>query len=502
MKKKAIFHNIIGGFSNFGFMFFTSLIFLPYYFNFISNEVYGIWLGGISLLSLFSIFEANLSLILTQQLAVKLTKNELSEFSKYLTSAVFFAMCSSVVIIMGTYIFKTNIFHLISDSELNIKLFSDSFFIYSISLSLTIISSYIGSVFQVYLVTLKQPIYNIIASFIGVLFTVIYVSEFGVLSIAIGYLLKSSIYSILVIIGAFKILRSNNIVYEFSFFSLRKLLKGIGLPFLSKIMLTSTSNVQNFIIALYIGSSTTTVFEITKKLPYMNISLINIFAMATFTSFALLYSESKNDATNESYTKYYFDLIRILLVSSLTIIFIIEKDFIRLWVGLDKYAGIFILALICICCLLDQLRMILAQQYYSKGKYNLTAITDSIYSILFIISAVILIPIYGLIGIVFSGIISNIFYFAICKFFENKSKVNIVSKIITKTLFLDLMLVSIISFLSMSLLNQFHENAFVTLVVATFTFTLIIFYYYRREKPLFSFLIINFAKPLLNKKNL
>ena len=80
MKKKAIFHNIIGGFSNFGFMFFTSLIFLPYYFNFISNEDYGIWLGGVSLLSLFSIFEANLSLILTQQLAVKLTKMSYQNF--------------------------------------------------------------------------------------------------------------------------------------------------------------------------------------------------------------------------------------------------------------------------------------------------------------------------------------------------------------------------------------------------------------------------------------
>lgn len=500
MKKKAIFHNIIGGLSNFGFIFFTTIFLLPYYFTFINNEDYGIWLGGISFISLASIFEANLSLILTQQLAKKLVENKLLEFSKYLTAAIFFSICTSIIIILGTYFFKENIFHLVSEKEIDIKLFSNSFFLYSISLSLTIIAGYLGSVFQVYLITIKQPIYSIIASFFGVLCTVILVSHYGVLSIAIGYLVKSSVYLFFITIGASKILKANNIILIFSYKYLRKLLKSIGLPFISKLMMTSTMNIQNFIISLTIGSSITTIYDITKKLPLINISLINIIAMATFTSFSLFYSEVNDKLIRDNYTRKYFDFIRVLLFVSLTTIFIIGKDFIRLWVGLDKFAGIDILGLICVCCLLDQLRLLLAQQYYANGKINLTSLTDSIYAILFIIITIIILPVMGLKGIILAGIFSNLFYFAVCKFFEIKNKINVVAQIITKTLFIDIIIVSFISFISYSILRLFPENIFTTLVVAISSLIILIIIYYNKEKTLINFIINKFIKPLLQTK--
>ena len=38
MKKLAIIHNFLGGFLNVAFLFFSTIIFLPYYFEFISND--------------------------------------------------------------------------------------------------------------------------------------------------------------------------------------------------------------------------------------------------------------------------------------------------------------------------------------------------------------------------------------------------------------------------------------------------------------------------------
>ena len=494
MRKKAIIHNIIGGFSNFGFAFLTSIIFLPYYFKFISIADYGIWLGGISLLSLVSIFEANISLILTQQLGKQLINKNPLKFSKYLSAAIFFSLCVSVLIICITYFLKENITSWISPDEIEKKLFSNSFFLYSISLSLTIISGYIGSVFQVFLITFKQPIYNLIASFVGVFFTIWLVPSQGVLAIAFGFLIKSILYTLLIVLGSIKILKYNKINICFNLTYLPELLYSIGLPFISKVMMTSAMSAQNFLVAATISASATTIFEITKKLPLINISLVNIIAMATFTSFSLFYSENGDNSKLHKYTKHYFNLVRVLLVISLGSIFLIGQDFVTLWVGADKFGGNFLLALICIGAMSDQLRMILAQQYYALGKFNLTSITDLIFAISFFIFAALLMSILGLKGIVLSGILANVICFVVSSFLEKKRGVEMVPHIITKTLMIDLIIVISISAITMLILQLFIVSDLLKLLLIILSILSLIFIFYKKEQLLFKFLILKFNK--------
>ena len=106
----------------------------------------------------------------------------------------------------------------------------------------------------------------------------------------------------------------------------------------------------------------------------------------------------------------------------------------------------------------------------------------------------------GLKGIILAGIFSNLFYFAVCKFFEIKNKINVVAQIITKTLFIDIIIVSFISFISYSILRLFPENIFTTLVVAISSLIILIIIYYNKEKTLINFIINKFIKPLLQTK--
>ncbi len=89
MKKKAILHNSLASLSNFAFTAITSIVLLPYYFKFIDKEMYGIWLGGISFLMLFSVFDANIALILTQKLGQHWIRQEKVKFAKFLFAALF-----------------------------------------------------------------------------------------------------------------------------------------------------------------------------------------------------------------------------------------------------------------------------------------------------------------------------------------------------------------------------------------------------------------------------
>lgn len=492
MKKKAIFHNILGAFSNYFFLFLTSILLLPYYFKFISVPDYGIWLGGISFLSLFSVLEANISFILTQQLSVKWTHKNPVEFSKYFSSAFFFGLVVSFLIVGATYFFKDTLTAWVSlDKQVN-TLFSNSFLIYAISLSFTIISSFINSVTQVFLRTLLSPIFNIISSIIGIAYTLWAIPTQGIIAIAAGNMVKSFIYFLLVSIYVFNLLKEKKIPYCFDFGYVIRLLKNIGLPMISKIGMTMAVSMQNFIVAMTISASATTIFDITRKLPVVSQMLINVISVATFTSFSLFYSEQKSGEGNHKYTSYYFSIIQILLFIGLTGIFLIGQDFVTIWVGPDKFGGNILLALVCVAVLTDQMRLVLSQQYYAIGKFTLTAITDSIFALSFIILAFILIPSFNLKGIVLAGIFANIIYFCFCFYLEKRRKINLVYLVINKSFFFDLLIIIAISAISKYGYEFYRGQIIIDLSIVVSAMTLLCIIFYQRNRTLFDFIYFEF----------
>ena len=494
MKKLAIVQNFVGAFSNFVFLFLTSIILLPYYFKFVSTSDYGIWLGGISFLSLVSVLEANIGLILTQQLAEKWTKNKPDEFSKYLTAALLFGLAISSFIILFTYFFEDTLSTWLSHKKHIENSFKTSFFLYAISLSITIISSYVSSVSQVFLKTLLPPFFNIFASIIGIAYTVWAIPSQGIIAIAAGNLIKGAIYGVLLSIYVCKILGEKKISLIIEFSYITKLIRNISLPFISKIGMTIATSMQNFIIAASISASATTIFDITKRLPFMIQAVINMIAVSTFTSFSLFYSERKNSTSNHAYTNYYFSLIRILLLLALMGIFFIGQDFITLWVGFDKFGGNLLLALLCIMALTDQLRLILSQQYYAIGKFAITSITDSIFAVSFMIMALVLIPNLKLNGIVLAGIIANIVYFMVCFYYEKKNHINLVSHIINKSFFVDLSVILIISAVAKLAFEYYRGALFLEglIILSAITFACILFY--QKNKKLAGFVFSSFKK--------
>jgi O-antigen/teichoic acid export membrane protein len=494
MKKKAVFHNILGAFSNFIFLFLTSIVLLPYYFRFISSADYGIWLGGISFLSLVSVLEANISFILTQQLADKWTGKQPLEFSKYLSSAVLFGVAASALIITATFFLKETLSGWVSSGKPVREIFSDSFFLYAVSLSFTITFGYINSVTQVFLRTLLTPVFNIIGSICGIAYTIIAIPTQGILAIAMGNLVKSIVYSTLVGIYVIILLKEKQIPFCFELSYLWKLIRNIGLPFISKVGMTLAVSIQNFIVATTISASATTMFDITKKLPLMVQMFINMITVSTFTSFSLFYSEQKNHESRHEYTNHYFTFVRILLLIPLAMIFLIGQDFVTVWVGPDKFGGNILLALLCMTALSDQLRLILAQQYYAIGKFNLTSITDTIFALSFMIIAFLLIPHLKLSGIVLAGILANICYFTACLFLEKRNKVSMVPNIINRQLLFDMMIVLLISAASKTVYEAFRGNHAAGAATVSCAMIVLCAIFYVKEKALLNFMFLKFGK--------
>ena len=492
MKKLAIIQNFLGSIVNFSFLFVSSIVLLPYYFQFISAEDYGIWLGGISLLSLASVLEANISLILTQQLGSKWVSKEISEFSKYLFASLILGVLIFVLITLTTYFLKDLIFNLISSESNEIYLFSKAFVIYSFSLGFGILNSFIGSISQVFLKTKWPPVFNLISSIVAIIYIYWAVSFEGVLALAWGLLIRNFSYFFLISIYSFLLLKIEKIPFLLDKTYFNIIVKSIVLPFLSKIGMTIATNSQNFIVGITIAATTVTIFDITKKVPFIIIMLINMVGVSTFTSFSLFYSEQKSN-NSHYYTEYYFTFIRILLLLSLSFAFILTKDFVNVWVGLDKFGGDLILALICLTALLDQLRISLSQQYYTIGNYIFTAKTDAFFAIVFIVLVFILIPIFQLNGIVLAGILANIFYFIFCFIYEKYKNINLIISIFNLSFLKDLTGV-----LFLTLITKFSyeiiDNYFLKTLLILSSIILMLLFVYFRHKFLIEFILLKFLK--------
>jgi O-antigen/teichoic acid export membrane protein len=492
MKKLAIIHNFLGAFYNFAFLFFTSILLLPYYFKFISTEDYGIWLTGISLLSLTSVLEANISLILTQQLGNKWVNNNLSEFSKYYFAAIILGILIFSFILLSTYFLKDSIANWISTQNNQSSLFSKSFFVYSISLGLGILTGFISSLTQVLLKTKWPPVFNLLSAILGVTYTIWAVSFQGVLAIAFGLLIKNLVYFLLISGYSFFLIKKEKIPFLFEISYVKKIIKNIGLPFISKLAMTIASNSQNFIIGITIAATTTTIFDITKKIPFIIIMVINMVGVSTFTSFSLFYSEQKYNIIHP-YTKHYFTFIRILLLILLFPAFILGKDFIYIWVGLDKFGGNVLLAMICFTALLDQLRVSLSQQYYTIGKYNFTSITDAFFALIFILLAFVFIPIYKLNGIVLAGIVANVLYFIFCFVYEKFNNISLVINVLNLSFFIDIIGIVLLTIIT-KFTYEIFDDYYLKIMIALSSIIIVLLLTYKRHKIVFELILTNFLK--------
>lgn len=216
-----------------------------------------------------------------------------------------------------------------------------------------------------------------------------------------------------------------------------------------------------------------------------------MLGVSTFTSFSLHNSEQKNII--HPYTKHYFTIIRILLLILLFSAFILGKDFVYFWVGLDKFGGNILLAMICFTALLDQLRISLSQQYYTIGKYNFTAITDTFFALMFILFAFILIPTFKLNGIVLAGILANVLYFIFCFVYEKNNNIGLLKNVLNLSFFLDVIGIIILTIIT-KYTYEIFDNYYLKIMIAICSILIVSLLAFKRHKIAVDLILTNFLK--------
>lgn len=388
---------------------------LPFYFNYISQEQYGLWLAISGLVALISVVDMG-----ADQYLMTIVSNDKKFFSKdigsyVLSTLVIKTLVSLLFLIVGLVVF---IF-----LPLVIKIESAFLSIakqtFTLSLLLLILNLYSGTISTIAYARHHLSLVNGLASLSSVLTsigTILLLSlGFDIIAFPVSLLLFGSlqlIYLLYYSINKYPHIEFN--IKNYKFQNIRPMMNfSFSFQVLKLLFMVRTQYIAIAINNL-VGPSAVASYNLTSRLVQMVPVFSSKIALPFFPSFSKYFAINNIRDASEIFTKinkiiFRFSIFSIIICVSIT------KPFVVLWVGSSAYAGNGILALLCIYALIISCLSGFGIVIYSSKNFEKWSFISFI-EIIFIFLLSYLFSInYGFIGIVFgfvcASLISQVYLF-------------------------------------------------------------------------------------------
>lgn len=377
--------NSIAGIANILFAIIISIILVPIYLRFFSISLWGSWLASGSIINMFSVFEAGLSLILTQKLSVAKAKNDNNFINIYFNGILITSLISAFIFLIGIFIIPYIPELVKVQSEYNESLLKGLFYSL-ISTALTVFTIPYLVIPQVYLKPLLPGLLNLFALIFSVVVILICLNlNYGISSIGLGYLCKSLIIFIGNFIYSFTLIKEYKVVkYQINTKEISLLFKEITFPFISRLSNILTNSTQNLAIAFFISPNMVAIYDFTSKITITIKMLLNTIGMATFSGFSLTFANSDRNYVRKIVNQFLL-FYSLLAIYGYGLSLVFSKNFIKLWVGLDKYGGNILLILISISLVINDFLTILNVFGWSSGNYTKSSKYEILNSIIYLL---------------------------------------------------------------------------------------------------------------------
>ena len=375
------------------------LLLIPIVINYTSSELYGLYISMYSIIGMFGLLDLGAGIYIIKELA-----KDKSEKSKIRT----FSSVSNLIIIntVSILIIGIIIHPIVISSSPELYVISSLFLIL---LVIKIISNFSSIPTSVQISSQRMGFVNsikILLTPIEILLVILFLkNDYGIFSLAYGELIISIIYFIIIIISTkdlhkiyrpkiFKPIFFKSLKYSFSYYLVK--LSHIGL-----------SNLDNILILYFLGPKYVTIYVITLKLPILfSREVSGKLSTNLFPGISSLNIKEEINKLRMLMLSLMKFSVRISLLISL-IIFIINKSFIEIWVGIDNFGG-YGLNFIFACILaIEFFYFTLEPLVYSKGNMNKFAKISLIELLLNISISIIGVIYFGLIGIAIGSLISK-----------------------------------------------------------------------------------------------
>jgi O-antigen/teichoic acid export membrane protein len=287
---------------------------------------------------------------------------------------------------------------------------SKAFLISSLSTSFMMVNYGSGSVFMALQKTAITSIINITLGIISIFATIIFLNiGLGLLSIPLGLLLKSVILAtsnfVLLIVWKKKNLISENRYFDLLFF--KDLFSQSLWVFISKISRVLTSQSDKIILATMIDPTLTTMLVFSKKSSEILNSLVVQISSSIMPSLALTIGTREE----KTFFKYIRLTIKVTIIFGLYIsggVFLLNKQFVHLWVGGEYFAGSFFTNLIVIYGFVYVINSSFYSILFAKGEIKKTSIAFLTESLLYVPISILFCYLFNINGVIIASIIAII----------------------------------------------------------------------------------------------
>ena len=397
--KKKFFYGFFSDIGISGVKILKILLLVPFVIKFTSSELYGLYLSLVSIIGLLGLVDLGSGMYLIKEFAKERSKKTRI---RTLASVSNLIILNIILILIVGIIITPTVSNLSPEFDIVSSLFA-ILLINKIILNFSSIPTSIQISYQ------RMGFVNLIKILlvpIEIVFVIIFLNNnYGIFSLVYGELIISIIYFLIITISTkdlFKFYRFK--IYKFD------LIKSIKYSFsyyLVKLTHIGLTNLDNILILYFLGAKYVTIYVITLKLPILfSREVSGKISTNLFPAISSLDIKNDINRLRSIMLRLMKFSIRISLLVSL-IIFIVNKSFVDLWVGLDNYGG-YELNFIFSCILaIEFFYFALDPFVLSHGNISKFAKISLIELILNIVVSVIGVIYLGLIGIALGSLISK-----------------------------------------------------------------------------------------------
>jgi O-antigen/teichoic acid export membrane protein len=407
-KTKASFINLLFNYANAIFAIITGLVFVPLYLHYFSVSTYGSYLSSGNIVSMLGLLEGGTAMVITQKLATSYAKKDYATFSRLVGTGLFISFSLMIVLIVIGICLVPFISTWVKSEPGQYKNLQYAFVFAAGGAGLSLAFSNISAIFQAWLKGHVSGMVNLISIVIGISTTLLGLKlGLGVISIPLGLFCRSLFGVIVLLICLITTLVRDQ--YPAISIQKKECIEVINstLPMLgTNIAKSVVSNSQLLIITNFINPVASAIFFITGRIYTVCEYFLAPIGSSIYSSISHLVGESNNEKLKTNIIRI-FILFSAFSVLVITGSFALNKTFISLWLGQDKFGGELLSALLCVAMLFSTRFRYLEFNLYALGIFGKTIFFDMISSVLRIILIFILIRKIGNIALPLAEILST-----------------------------------------------------------------------------------------------
>jgi O-antigen/teichoic acid export membrane protein len=387
-KVKTTATNLFFNYSSLAFTITTGVFLVPFYLKYIPIDLYGAWLVSGSILAIMGLVDGGLNLVFSQRLAAAAGKNHWELFNITVFSGVVCISFVAFLMILVSLCIFPFIPQITNYRGSDIPALELSFILALFSSILSIVHLYLGSIAHAWQETFYYGLSMTVSSLVGLLVTILLLfSDFGLLAIPSGLLAKGLVAVSIVAFDVMKEWRRNDIgIMCFDKENLLDLVRSTVPVFVSRSGGLFISNFQVILLSNVFSPLIVANYSFTSKIFEASKLVLSPIGSSMFSGLA----QSASQRTEKSL----FDLLKkmFLIVGSTSLIigftaFLVNKQFVGLWLSSDKYLGDTLNLLLLISFLLSakvQISSLILTATGVIGKTAVAGLVESLIKVIFL----------------------------------------------------------------------------------------------------------------------